>query len=246
MTAKWFMEMMLGRKCVVCNKSLNIRTIKEIKNDTYVDGLCEKCRKKIKYVTEPKCAKCGRPLEDEVQEYCMDCTKGKHIYDRGMAVFTYEEGIKESIYRFKYKNHKIYGEFFGDEMAEKYGKWLKNMEIDAIIPVPVHKERMRKRGYNQAELIARRLSNRIDIKMDEYMLTRMKKTRPQKELGVSQRKKNLEKAFKVCGNIVKYKKIVLVDDIYTTGSTIDECARVLKEAGVEEVYFLALCIGQGV
>ena len=112
--------------------------------------------------------------------------------------------------------------------------------------MPIHYRKMIKRGYNQAELIGRELGKALNIKVDSDYLIRALNTKPQKEMDKSRRKKNVENAFKITDNVVKYNKIILVDDIYTTGSTIDECAKVLLMAGVSEINFVSLSIGEGI
>lgn len=240
------MDLLYPRKCVFCGEILEIRSYRGVKENKIYDGLCEACRKNVRYVKEPVCMKCGKEIENSGAEYCPDCSRGSHIYDRGAAVFKYDDNVRKSIYRFKYGNHRVYGEFYGDEMAKRYLNLIKKWNPDVIIPVPIHRGRMRKRGYNQAELIGKRLSELTGIFMNTYILERVKNTLPQKELGHNFRKKNIENAFKVTKSVVKYNKIILVDDIYTTGCTIDGCATVLKQAGVKEVYYIAICIGQGI
>ena len=122
---------------------------------------------------------------------------------------------------------------------------LRSWQPDALIPVPLHKSRMRKRGFNQAALVAERMGERLGIPVEEKLLIRVKKTSPQKELNDSARRENLKNAFQLCGNDVKLKRVVLIDDIYTTGSTLDAAAAALLAAGVEKVYFLSICIGRG-
>lgn len=119
------------------------------------------------------------------------------------------------------------------------------MEADAILPVPVHASRRRSRGYNQAELVAAELSRLTGIKMYDRLVKRVRKTTPQKELTIQERQNNLKKAFNIVENDVKLNTTVIIDDIYTTGSTIDEAARVLKEAGVQKIYFITLACGAG-
>ncbi len=221
--------------CPVCGKTLGNRR-----------QLCKKCQKEIRYIEEPSCKKCGKQLYENEREYCGDCKKKVHAYDMGIAVFAYNDSIKKSIYDFKYKDMKVYARFYGKKMWE-YGKaYLDLWQPQAIVPVPISEQRFRKRGYNQAELIGKELSKNSGIPMDCKILYRRKNTLPQKEVKRENRRKNLENAFHISGNVVKYKKIILVDDIYTTGSTIDECAKVLKAFGVEQVYFISLSIGAGI
>ncbi len=226
---------MYPNTCPACGKTLGIYA-----------SMCKKCEKELQYIREPICKKCGKQLDDEEKEYCGDCKKYVHIYDMGLGVFAYNDVIRKCIYDFKYKDMKIYSRFFGEKMAIHSREYLLAWKPDVIIPVPVSKKKYQKRGYNQAELIAKELSVRTSIPIDTKLLYRSKDTKPQKEVNRETRKKNLENAFIIIGNVVKYKKIILVDDIYTTGSTIDECARVLKEAGAKEVYFISLSIGAGI
>lgn len=113
------------------------------------------------------------------------------------------------------------------------------------MPVPVHASRRRSRGYNQAELVASEMSRLTGITMYDKLVKRVRKTVPQKELSIQERQNNLKKAFNITSNDVKLKKTILVDDIYTTGSTLDAVAMELKRHGVKSVYFIALCIGDG-
>ena len=119
------------------------------------------------------------------------------------------------------------------------------MSPDVIIPVPIHISRLKMRGYNQAGLIAEALGRIIGIPIDEEALVRVIKTAPMKELSNRERVKNLQNAFQADEKVVRYKKVLIVDDIYTTGATFDACAAVLKQAGVREVYGISLCVGDG-
>lgn len=207
--------------------------------------ICRNCEAKLIYITEPACKKCGKQLENEIAEYCYDCIRKKHVYDAGKAVFSYQGIIKESLYRFKYSDKRDYAYFYATETAKLYGRWLKSRNIDAIVPIPLHKKRRKKRGYNQAELYARFLGELLDIPVFTKMLIRVENTKPQKNLNDAERKNNLKKAFKYNENIVQSRCILLVDDIYTTGSTIDAAAEELKVAGVQKVYFTCVSIGRG-
>lgn len=206
---------------------------------------CASCRQRLAYVREPACKKCGKPLEKEETEYCADCARRKHAYARGRAVFPYDRLMRASIARFKYRGRREYADFYAEEMVKSLGELLLSWEPDALIPVPLHKSRMKRRGFNQAELTARKIGESLGIPVKTGLLLRTKKTSPQKELNDTQRRANLKNAFQVSQNDVRLKKVVLVDDIYTTGSTMDAAASVLLEHGAEKVYFLAICIGRG-
>ncbi len=167
------------------------------------------------------------------------------MFTAGRAVFRYKDDIKRSIYDFKYKNKREFASFYGEEMADKCGDWIEQVSPQVIIPVPLHPSKQRARGYNQAQLLASCLSEHTSIPLANDLIYRVKKTTPQKELSDSYRKKNMKKAFKMAENIVKLDVVMVVDDIYTTGSTMDAMSACLLEAGVKEIYCLSLCIGDG-
>ena len=229
------MDVICPKTCPICDKVLS-------KNQR----ICTVCEGKLVYIFEPKCKKCGKELEDDTKEYCYDCSIKKHFFNSGIAAFEYNSMISKSIYKFKYHNRRSYAEFYGEAISKVYGRDILKWKPNVIIPVPIHNKRRIKRGYNQAELIAREIGKRLGIFVDEKYLFRVSNTRPMKELDKIGRKKNVEKAFKIFRNVVEYKKIILVDDIYTTGNTLDACAKVLLEAGASEVYFVSLSVGQGI
>lgn len=159
-------------------------------------------------------------------------------------MWVHQSPVSDAIYAFKYQNRRIYGEVFGQELTEKYGRFLKQRRITLIVPIPLHKKRLRRRGYNQAELVARVLSERTGIPMDADALVRVKATCPQKTLSGRERRENIQGAF-VARKRIRCRNVALIDDIYTTGSTLDEAAKALRKAGAEKVYFLTISIGQG-
>ena len=230
----FLIELLFPRRCPVCDKPVD-------KMGRYI---CTKCRKKIRYVQSPFCFKCGKSLKDERQEYCEDCKNANHIFDRGRALYEYDT-VKEAVYRFKYEGRKEYADFFGKELAGKLGGLIKDWNADAIVPVPLYKEREKERGYNQAALLARALGQELHIPVNEKFIYRKKATEAQKKLKGKERQNNLKNAFKIGQNDVKLKTIIVVDDIYTTGATMDEMARCLKNAGVSKVYCISLAVGRG-
>lgn len=207
-------------------------------------GICETCREKYPIIQEPRCKKCGKPIQKETEEYCYDCKNTVHFYEWGRSLWIHKSPVNEAIYAFKYKNKRIYGEVFAREFAKQYGKLLKQQKIELIIPIPLHKKRRRERGYNQTEIIAKYLGKYTGIEVDCTSLIRTKKTTPQKCYNDKERKKNMKNAFAMRRNI-HVRNVVLIDDIYTTGSTIDEAARTLKKSGVDNVFFLTISVGQG-
>lgn len=189
----------------------------------------------------PRCKKCGKPVENGGKEFCGDCNRKKHYYNSGRVVWVYTKEMRQSIYRFKYDNKREYADFYVTELVRLYGGWIKRLDVDAIIPVPLHKSKYRKRGFNQAQVLAEAIGRQLEIPVLSDILVRNKNTTAQKNLNDKQRQENVKNAFKIINNEVQLKKILLVDDIYTTGSTIDAVARILKGDGVKEVYFICLC-----
>lgn len=135
--------------------------------------------------------------------------------------------------------------FFGRSMAIMLGERMRRWRVQALVPVPIHTSRLRKRGYNQAQLLAEVISSYTGLPVRTDIIARQKKTTPQKQLDEKQRQNNLKRAFKILENDVKLSTIVIIDDIYTTGSTIDAMTAMLHAAGVEKVYYAALAIGNG-
>lgn len=208
-------------------------------------GICTTCRGKLKYIHNPRCLKCGKQMSDGEREYCYDCMTHHHSYTQGIAVWGYTDGIKQSIYRFKYQNCRCFADIYAQEIESQYAEHIKRWGAQAILPVPLHAKRLADRGFNQAKLVANALGKRLGIPSDDTVLIRDRSTVPQKELDDKQRFKNLENAFIITENVVKYKKVIILDDIYTTGATMDACAKALHEGGVHEVYSVVLCIGRG-
>ena len=221
------------RICPIC---------KRIISDRYI---CRECESSLPYIVQPRCFQCGKPVHKEEQEYCNDCKNKKHIYTKGTQPFLHVGKLKDVVYEIKYNNKREYIDFFVDAMVRCCKKEILSWKPDILIPVPMYRKKQLRRGFNQAGVIAKRLSKPFGIPVCTDCLIRISDTRPQKQLDDIQRKKNLENAFKIRKNIVKSKKVVIVDDIYTTGSTVDACAKVLLEAGAKEVYFVCMTIGTG-
>ncbi len=221
------------KRCAVCDSLIGRK-----------EFTCEKCKNMIKPIMGPTCMKCGKKVNQDEKLYCYDCGTQKHEFERGFAVFDYQD-IKTSLYRFKYAGRAEYAGFYAKETVEVLGDTIKRLEADAFIPVPLHKSRMRKRGYNQAFEYANELSKRLQIPTNSHFVIRERNTIPLKKLSHEQRQNNLKKAFKIAQNDVKLKTIIIIDDIYTTGATIDAISKACKEVGVQKIFFLSIAIGNG-
>lgn len=229
------MGLFFPRRCPVCQEVVEERG----------ERVCSICRTRLPYIRGPVCMGCGKPLLTEEQEYCRDCSRKRRWTDRGRAPFLYDEVMRRSIAGFKYGGRQEYAAFYAEEILRRCAKEMKGWKGEVFVPIPLHPSRKRKRGFNQAGLLSEELSKRSGIPTDAGLLRRVKKTHVQKELNDQERLTNLKDAFSVRKGKVPYQNIILVDDIYTTGSTIDAAAKVLKENGVQNVHFVCICVGNG-
>ncbi len=204
----------------------------------------EQCRRKAEYADSYEtCIKCGKPLLYGHAEYCRDCLKGGHVFDYGMSLYNYRT-VSGSIYRFKYDGRQEYADFYAGEIERHLGSKIRALKPDALIPVPMYKGKKNKRGYNQAEVLAKAIGRKMNIPVRCDIIERVRDTTPMKELSASERHVNLKKAFNIVQNDVKLKNIIIIDDIYTTGSTVDHMTWQLKKGPASSVYVLTLAIGQ--
>jgi len=223
--------------CPVCQRAL--------KNGEYI---CSDCKDRVVYASGNICCKCGKILKNDAAVMCRICETTECFFAEGRSVFYYNDAIKKSLTDFKYHNRREFSRFYVHEIVEQWEEKIKLWNIDIIVPVPVHEKRLRERGYNQAYVIARKLSQQMDVSTDEVLIRR-DKTKPQKELDRIERVKNLKEAFAVSESrvdAIKGKNILLIDDIYTTGATISACSQKLVEAGANAVFFITVATGKGV
>lgn len=234
------LDMLYPVRCPVCG---DIVTPKDSR-------ICIPCEKKLQFITEPRCKKCSKPIEQEQSEYCNDCERKDYHYEHGYSLWVYDSIMKKSISDFKYRYKKENSKYYIEQIVKNYGNTLKSLAPDAIIPVPLHKSKYRERGYNQAEILAKGIGKKLDLPVISHLLIRDKKTLAQKRLNDKERLKNLQKAFvynenALSNNPLVLKRLLLIDDIYTTGSTVEACTNVLMKHGIDQVYFITLCIGKG-
>lgn len=193
-----------------------------------------------------RCPVCDDAVYPFGADVCEDCAHkirpvkhvradGTHAFSAVFSVFDYR-AVSESIYRFKYLGRREYADWYARRFSECFCRTLRDVGAGALIPVPLHKNRQRLRGYNQAEAFARALSPLLKTPVINDLVVRVRDTLPQKNIDYHERRNNLKNAFIMRRNDVKYKSVALVDDIFTTGSTADEIARLLQENGIPEVY----------
>ena len=219
--------------------------------------ICTDCRQSFLIPQGSRCFLCGKPLavQDSDREYCSDCSEKEHMFDRGYSLFVYGS-TAASLYRFKYKGRREYASFYAKCFVRLYAKGRDGLfihegrgiladghTIEALIPVPLHQKRQKMRGYNQSEEFARAISDRTGVPVHGDLVKRVKNTRPMKELDVIGRRNNLKNAFIIGKNDVLLNSVAIVDDIYTTGSTVDAIASLLRRQGIRYIYVFTIAVG---
>jgi len=212
-------------------------------------SLCDDCMENFRWAESNCCEICGRPVGDH-HKRCADCMEKQRYFDKGFCCFAYGSREKSPVFQFKYGRKSYMARPLAQIMADKIRMEIARRDgeifFDCIIPVPIHESRMSERGFNQAELLARFLSQEIGVAYFTDILVRQKNTMKMKGMDRVARAYNMEKAFAVDETKafkIKGKRILLVDDIFTTGSTADEAAFVLKTTGAREVYLEVLTSG---
>ena len=247
-------SLLFPTRCPVCDDILEPEEIEK--------GIHLFCESKIYPIQGAVCMHCGKPLVSTSKEFCYDCQRKKRNFTQAKSLYTYRGVIKHTMYKFKYSNKREYAKFFAKQAVERLGWWLglesshdqapSHMQSslhhafscpDVIIPVPMYEPKKRARGYNQAESLAEELSRLTGIPVDKKIVKRVKDTTPQKTLNPEERKNNLKSAFQTEKNSVQYIHALIVDDIYTTGSTAEAVAQELIKKGVRQVRVLTVCIG---
>ena len=208
---------------------------------------CTDCAAKLRFIKEPVCMCCGREISEEGKEYCSRCEEARMSFERNFAVWQYDKRMKKSIAGFKYDGRKEYVDFYIRHMAGSYGKQLLKYGVTVLVPVPISRKRRRFRGFNQTELLADALAKELGI-TSAKLIKRVKSTPPLSGLSPTERMRTLRDAF--CWDekeALKQKElphtVALVDDIFTTGTTMEACTHVLTEKGISSVYGICICIG---
>ena len=223
-------DLLLPPRCICCGKIVS-----------NANGLCADCFNSINFISKPYCAKCGHPFEEVVNKksqklLCGRCSKKqKTPFRLNRSALIYDDISKDLILALKFMDKT--------ENAKTLAKWLYiaghdiwQEEVDILVPVPLHYKRLIKRRYNQSALLAKELSKLTGIEADYTSLIKHKSTKPQVQFSGRERVKNVKGVFSVKHpEKIKGKRVVLVDDVMTTGSTLKECALALKKAGAKSV-----------
>lgn len=230
-------ELVYPRTCLVCKNGLGEKT-------QINDFVCTVCLEKLKRNLPPFCYRCGRHLKANnlAKNICSSCIKRPLHFDRAFSPYIYEGVIKELIHKFKYKNKDYLGKFLSNLMVEFINEYNLPLEfMDFIIPIPLHKTKLREREFNQAEVLGNFIAQEFNKLTLNNCLLRHRRTKTQTELEEKERLINVKDSFSVNQeDNLKNKNILLIDDVLTTGATCSEAAYALKKAGANIVFVLTL------
>jgi len=213
--------------------------------------LCPDCLEAVSPVEDPVCTRCGKIFETREGEghECEECIRSPKWFRKARAAGAYDEPLMHLIHQLKYRGKIQLAGPLGMLLRSSLERFWDVREIDIVVPVPLHKKRFRKRGFNQAYLLIkgwikngqRDFNENGAVRIDRDVLIREKSTKPQTGLSRKDRVKNIKNAFRVIHpEKIKKKRVLVVDDVYTTGATTNECARVLLKQGAESVDVLTL------
>jgi ComF family protein len=226
------MDTLFPARCAACREAVGVH-----------GALCSVCWGDIHFITDPLCHRCGLPFEHIMGEMalCGHCMKQPPAFAEARAVFRYDGSSRAQVLALKYYDKT--------QLAPVFGQWLARMgkpyaaKVQAILPVPLHYWRLLGRRYNQAALLAHALSDQTGLPVLADALLRTRATRTQAGLTKKGREDNVRGAFKVASRKrarLKGASVLLIDDVMTTGATLNACARALHDAGVIDVYVLTL------
>ena len=208
--------------------------------------ICVVCLASFEPMPQPVCERCGKPLltpigAESVQPRCRLCREDFFAFDFARSYGVYNDALHHAILLLKYEEVTRLGDWFAARLAEVVAREAESFQADVVVPVPLHPDRQRERGYNQAELIARPLARRLHLKQGAYLLMR---TKPRPARLVLSRKEHWDSVRGAYatrkGLRVDKLRVLLVDDVMTTGATLDACARALKSAGASSVLGLTV------
>ena len=233
------LDLIYPRWCKICDIRLSQGSIV---------CFCKSCWDEIKFINPPYCKKCGIPYplaQNSDSFVCGNCINNKSYISKIRAIGIYDGVLRKAIHEFKYKGKSKLGFHLANLMIKKIKENQEIIEflkdVSFIIPVPLHRSKLKEREYNQSEILANLISKEIDIPVENNIIKRIKVTRPQSELKEEERQKNVKGVFEVKRNEkIEGKILLLIDDIVTTGATVEECAKVLIKSGANEIRVLSL------
>lgn len=208
--------------------------------------ICPECLTRFHVLSPPFCERCGMAFDPKAKTgaLCGDCREGRFRLEKARAAFHYREAAREAIHALKYRGRTRLAEPLGTMMSDRFPDLFPAVSLDGLIPIPLHKRRERQRGFNQARLLAEQLSRHHGLEVWNGVLVRSRATRPQVELTARQREGNVRGAFQVADpDRIAGRRVLLIDDMFTTGSTMSECCRTLLKAGAAGVLGYTLARG---
>jgi ComF family protein len=222
--------------CRLCQKPVD---------DISVGVVCNSCWSQIRTISQPYCKRCGYAFPSKIIEpeeaLCGACRRGLYDFDFARAYGPFREPLKEMVHQFKYRSHPSLARPLAHRLAALYMAHQEQLSANLIIPVPLHRVREKERGFNQASELAKHLARLTGIDVERYWLLRSRPTKVQAGLSRRERRLNVRGAFGVSGRArFGGKSILLVDDVFTTGATLNECARILKQKGARQVSALTV------
>ncbi len=208
--------------------------------------LCLDCFDSAKIIHPPRCQKCGLPFAGSVGEEsrCANCSELSFEFDRAVSMFHFKGAVREAIHRFKYSHEEYWSSVLIKWSLAAAEGCLAPGEFDLVIPVPLFSVKFRERGFNQSAVLAEAIAKRWGIEYDSKILVRTRETETQVHLDRRERLENLKGAFGIRKGVsLEQAKVLLVDDVLTTGSTASECATALREAGATSILVFTLARG---
>ncbi len=215
----------------------------EIINGPAKQVFCCACQDKIHFITNNFCPICGIPflVSSAGSHVCGNCQENKPYFIQARAVTAFETVIMDAIHKFKYGRSIAAGDSLGSFMADFSFPDFDFSGFSLLIPVPLHIKKLRERGFNQSLLLANKMGRKYNLPVNFSLLKRNKSTLTQTDLNKTEREKNVKGAFVIADRkIIAGENVILIDDVYTTGATLNECAKVLLKAGVQKVAVLTL------
>lgn len=225
-----FLNLLFPSFCPLCKKpSMSHKTA----------PICHECWEGIPQYQGPQCLTCGTPLPSEHSTSCGECTRSKPTFHTARSYGLHSGILKETVNLLKFHGMKRLSKPLSEKLIR-----IEMPNVDIVVPVPLHRKRLRMREYNQSALIAKHVARHLEVPIAVNTLIRIRETRPQVGLNAQERRKNIRNAFSITDDhLISGKQVLLLDDVYTTGATVRECSRILRKAGARDIFVITLTHG---
>ena len=217
------LHMFFPNKCPCCKRVIPA-----------LDLFCNECFEQFELISGERCKICFN-----LKEKC-DCKAHPKFYFRSVAPFVYKSPLKNAILHIKWLKDKRVIEFFVKYMLDIIAKKYKNVQFDAIIPVPMYKKKFKRKGFNQSELLSNELSKQMSVPVLNNALVQQVEAKPQHSLTFKERRNNVKGIYKANPIPIEYQRVLLVDDVITSSATMNECAKMLRIEGVTKIYCVSV------